>query len=63
MLRHGFAPSNDERWERIANEAISAAEAERVPLREFYCGLVAIMDSIDARLSVGPDEVGDDGEW
>lgn len=60
MRRHGFRPSNDDRWERIAQEAIAKAEREDVSLHSFYEGLVAIMDSLEARLSAGPSEVGAD---
>jgi hypothetical protein len=56
MLRHGFRPSNDPRWSRIAADVIARAEREEVELPEFYAGLVAIMDEIDDRLSVGPSE-------
>ena len=62
MRRHGLAPSNDERWERLAQECIGKAEREKVDLREFYQGLVAIMDSLDERLSVAGNELDTDGD-
>lgn len=51
MKRHGIAPSDDERWEQIAQRAIEEAEQEAVELAEFYAGLVAIMDALELRLS------------
>lgn len=62
MWRYGLAPSDDVRWEQIAETAIAAAEAEDVDLREFYQGLVAIMNSLEARLSVANSELNPDEE-
>lgn len=56
MIRHGFRPSNDPRWAKLAADLIGKAEDEDVELPEFYAGLTAIMDEIDDRLSVGPSE-------
>lgn len=57
MKRYGVRPSNDARWERMAEEVIARAERERVPLAEFYAGLASIMDSLDMRLSGALDEL------
>ena len=57
MRRYGFSASNNPKWERIALDVIADAEREDLPLRSFYEGLVAIMDILEDRLSVGPVEV------
>lgn len=60
MLRHGVRPSDDPRWERLAQRLMEEAEAEECSVAEFYAGLCAIMDAVDDRLSVARSELADD---
>lgn len=57
MMRYNLSPSDDERWVELARRVIRQAECEDVDLREFYRGLVTIMDEIDDRLAVSQDEL------
>lgn len=57
MRRYGLSPSDDERWDQMAQDVIKTAEHEDVGLREFYRGLVAIIDALEDRLSVSEDEL------